>query len=294
MLDKIGLDLPRDDGSLFGAIANTMDEVWCDFEVGSLAPDKALWSSWAEFCETVKHKRRFFFHATGKDDYDSYTPASLLSSIAHFSESTGLLKEWPVGTRLWRARPDIAKRERAVALDFGPPPVEYALQSNRMNPAGIPLLYLASSPMTALKEIRSVAAKLGLWRTTRPLRILDLTNLPSVPSMFSNIDRTQALTLKFLHSFASDIMQPVDRDQRVHIDYLPSQVITEFIRDYPFEHGVVNGIAYGSTVHSRGWNVALFLGPVELGLAEPTRWEKSQPSLAFERSVWKSARTANH
>ena len=43
--------------------------------------------------------------------------------------------------------------------------------------------------------------------------------------MFSDVSRTQALTLRFLHNFAADIMQPVDRDQRVHIDYLPSQVV---------------------------------------------------------------------
>ena len=109
--------------------------------------------------------------------------------------------------------------------------------------------------------------------------------------MFSDVSRTQALTLRFLHNFAADIMQPVDRDQRVHIDYLPSQVVTEFIRDFPFNTGAVDGIAYGSTIHRRGWNVALFLGPVDLGLAEP-KWgaPSPKPRLAFERSVWQRAR----
>lgn len=292
MLFRIELDLPRDSGRLYNAIANTMtDEVWCEFDVGALAPDRALWNSWEAFCETVKHERRFFFHATGKDDYDSFTPASLLSSIASFCESSGLLKEIPIGARLWRARPDLEKGKRAVVQDFGPPPVEKALQSNRMNPAGIPMLYLASSPTTALKETRSIEAKVGLWRTSVPLKILDLRCLPRVPGMFSDVSRTHALTLKFLHNFASDIMQPVDRDQRPHVDYLPSQVVTEFIRDYPFGKGAVDGIAYGSTVHRRGWNVALFLGPVDLGLAEP-KWgaPSPKPRLAFERAVWQRAR----
>ncbi|BDB27316.1 hypothetical protein CTP10_R47210 [Cupriavidus sp. P-10] len=287
MLEKINLVLPRDDGTLFDSIARTMmDEVWCDFDVGALDPDEALWTSWQSFCETVKHERRFFFHATGRDDQDSLSPASLLSHIATVSENIGLITEIPAGTKFWRARPDIAKGQRVSAAQFGPPPVEHALQSNRMNPAGIPMLYLASSIATALRETRVAAAKVGLWRAIRPLRVLDLRTLPPTPGMFSDAARMPALTLSFLHDFAADIMKPVARDRHVHVDYLPSQVVTEFVRDYRFDGGVVDGIAYGSTVHRRGWNMALFLGPVDLGLADPMWGRKSRPSLAFERAVW--------
>lgn len=289
MLDKIGLSLPRDNGDLHDAIVGTMmDEVWCEFDWLALEPDEALRSSWQRFCDTVKHKRRFFFHSTGRDDHDSYTPASLLSSIARISEGIGLVKELEVGTSLWRARPDLPKRGRVGASDFGPPPVEHALQSNRMNPPGIPMLYLASTATTALKETRTTESKIGLWRTTRPLRILDLRRLPPVPGMFSEEGRNYSLSLDFLYDFAEDIMTPVARDNRVHIDYLPSQVVTEFIRDYPFDDGKVDGIAYGSTVHVRGWNVALFLGPLDLGIAEPSWGTASPPGLVFVRAEWAS------
>lgn len=287
MLEKIDLMLPRDDGSLFAAIAQSItDEAWCDFDVGALEIDHSLWSSWEQFCATVKHKRRFFFHATGTDDQDSFTPASLLNHIASVSEKIGLIREVPAATGLWRARTDILKGKRVAASDFGPPPVEHALQSNRMNPSGIPMLYLASTVETALKETKTGEAKVGLWRTTRPLRVLDLRALPPVPGMFSDAGRTPALTLSFLHDFAADIMKPIARDNRVHVDYLPSQVITEFMRDYPFEGGVVDGITYGSTVHRRGWNLALFLGPIDLGLAMPAWGPKPSPSLTFERALW--------
>jgi hypothetical protein len=287
ILEKMSLELPRDDGTLFDSIAQTMvDEVWCDFDSGALDLDDALWTSWQRFCETVKHERRFFFHATGRDDQDSLSPASLLSHIAAVGENIGLIKEIPAGTGFWRARTDISKGKRVGAADFGPPPVEHTLQSNRMNPAGIPMLYLASTIATALKETKTVTAKVGLWRATRPLRVLDLRTLPPAPGMFSDADRTPALTLSFLHDFAADIMKPVARDQHVHVDYLPSQVVTEFVRDYQFEGGVVDGIAYASTVHRRGWNIALFLGPLDLGLAEPTWGPKSPPSLTFERARW--------
>ena len=288
MLDTIELGLPRDtNGWLHSEIVGRMqEEPWCDFDVGALELDHALWSSWEAFCETVKHKRRFFFHATGRDDQDSLTPASLLKSIATASEELGLIAEFPVGLELWRARSDLSKGRRVGPSDFGPPPVEYALQSNRMNPAGIPMLYLASTKTTALKETRSTSAKLGLWRAARPLRILDLRSLPPVPGMFSDATRSSALTLRFLHDFADDIMRPVDRSTHVDINYLPSQVVTEFMRDHAFEGGQLDGIAYGSTVSSRGWNVALFMGQIEMGLEIPPMGPVPSPVFTFVKSLW--------
>lgn len=106
--------------------------------------------------------------------------------------------------------------------------------------------------------------------------------------MTNGLHRVPCLSLNFLYDFAKDIMTPVARDSRVHIDYLPSQVVTEFIRDYPFSDGKVDGIAYGSTVHVRGWNVALFLGPIDLGIAEPLWGTASPPSLTFVRAEWAS------
>jgi hypothetical protein len=288
MLDKVGLSLPRDyDGSLFWSIAGAMtQEPWCDYDVGALDLDDALWSSWESFCKTVKHKRRFFFHTSGRDDLDSFTPASLLNRIARASEALGLVVELPAGLGLWRARPDIPKGRRAKASDFGPPPIEFALQSNRMNPAGIPMLYLASTSTTALRETRTTQAKVGLWRSNRPIRILDLRTLPPVPGFFSEESRIEALTLRFLHDFANDIMKPVERNNQVHIDYLPSQVVTEFMRDFGFSEGAIDGVAYGSTVHRRGWNVAFFLGPIDLGLASREWGITPPPAFTFEKSNW--------
>ncbi|WP_353558222.1 HEPN-associated N-terminal domain-containing protein [Paraburkholderia terrae] len=287
LTDEVGLTLPRDyKGTLFHALIREItDEVWCEYNWLTLDHDVALRTSWERFCETVKYKRRFFFHNDGTDDRDSYTAASLLDAIARISQSLGLVRELTPGIRLWRARPDIGRGRRVTATDFGPPPVECALQSNRMNPPGIPMLYLASSASTALSETRATEARIGQWQVVRSLRILDLRRLPDVPGLFAAVTRNQRLGLRFLRRFADDIMVPVERDQRVHVDYLPSQVITEFIRDYPFEGGRVDGIAYGSTVHHAGWNVALFTDPVELGLAKPSWGKTPDPSLRFARSL---------
>lgn len=287
LVEEVGLTLPRDKKDrLFHAILGQLtDETWCEYDWLTLDHDVALQTSWERFCETVKHKRRFFFHADGTDDRDSFTASSLLETIARISQNLGLVRELGMGTRLWRARPDIAWRHRVSAADFGPPPAQFSLQSNRMNPPGIPMLYLASTVQTALKETRAKEARVGQWEALRALRVLDLRQLPDRLGYFSDVERNHRLALTFLHQFANDIMKPVARDQRVHVDYLPSQVVTEFIRDYDFEGGRVEGIAYGSTVHRSGWNVALFIGPVEIGLDKP-RWGPTPPqALRFQKAV---------
>lgn len=288
--DQAGVDLPRDhDGRLFYALLQGItDEVWCDYDWLSLDEDVALRTSWERFCATVKHERRFFFHATGQTDRDSLTPEDLLKSIASIAESLGLVHEIPLGTRLWRARVDLPRRMKHSAADFGPPPAELALQSNRMNPPGIPMLYLASTATTAIREARSIRAHVGSWLARRRLRVLDLRKVPDIPGIFSTASRKERLAIRFLHHFQADIVRPVERDSRIHIDYLPSQVVTEFIRDFDFRAGKADGIAYRSVV-SNGWNLALFADPSNLGLATKDPWEdKEDVWMEFEGATRKS------
>lgn len=282
LVDEVGLELPRDrrDRLLYAVISHLRDEVWCEYDWLTLDADEALKLGWNRFCDVVKHKKRFFFHNEGIDDRDSYSPKSLLKAIASSCEDLGLMGQIPVGTVLWRARSDLRKGIRHFAEDFGPPPLSHALQSNRMNPPGIPMLYLASDVPTALKETRAKAGHVGRWKLLQPLCILDLRSLPDVPGIFSDNGRSERLTLRFLHQFADDIVQPVARDQRTHIEYLPSQVVTEYLRDYKFKSSRIDGIAYASTVNPRGWNLALFSSRLELGLVAPAWYEQQVKQIA--------------
>ncbi|MDA5342854.1 RES family NAD+ phosphorylase [Stenotrophomonas maltophilia] len=218
----------------------------------------------------IKYERRFFFHDAEEDGYDSYAPLSLLQVVADLGDKAGLISTLGVGTKLWRVGVD--RRGSAKAADFGPPPPERTLQSNRMNPPGIPMMYLASDVQTALQETRQATARVGRWLVARTLRILDLRTLPHVPGYFSDAERSYSLGILFMRSFCHSIMQPVERDERNNIDYLPSQVATEFFRNFDFTDGRIDGIAYGSTV-STGWNVVLFAGREDVGIAsdDPAR-----------------------
>ena len=154
-----------------------------------------------------------------------------------------------------------------------------------MNPPGIPMLYLASSKKTALKETRAEQGRLGQWSCLRALRVLDLRQLPEMPGYFSDATRRERLTLNFLYHFSADIMIPVIRDKYIHIDYLPSQVVTEYLRDFSFDDGKIDGIAYESTIHPCGWNVVLFCDPVDLHLEEPDWGPRPPQWLGFKGAI---------
>src|ERR1017187_8666041 len=57
------------------------------------------------------------------------------------------------------------------------------------------------------------------------LRVVDLTRIPNVPSIFEDGPRE---SLRFLRHFAKDVSQPFTPDKELHIEYAPSQVFSEY------------------------------------------------------------------
>ena len=264
--DKIELSLPRDKhDDLFSALANGVgDEEWCAWDWLTLDYDEDVETAWRQFCAVIQHERRFFFALDKRkedeaDEPGIHTATELLVELARLFEAHGLLKTLPLGTELYRARPCEPQKGYSTARDLGPPPAHLALQANRMNPPGIPMFYAADSEAVAIQETRSqCVVSVGRFRTERDLRILDLINLPPIPGRFSGAERRERLGLIALHAFARKITQPVDGTDHVHIDYIPSQVVTEFIRDQKFTGGKLDGIRYSSARDVSGRNVVLF------------------------------------
>src|SRR5581483_10529406 len=87
--------------------------------------------------------------------------------------------------------------------DLGPPPQELALQSNRMSPLGIAMLYASDNAETALRETVSDSGTyvVGEFRTRRDAIILDLTQLLPVPSIFELATDQAAYTARRSRSF---------------------------------------------------------------------------------------------
>lgn len=141
--------------------------------------------------------------------------------------------------------------------EMGAPPKRVA-SHGRANPAGIPYLYLGSTPETSVCEIRphtGERACLAAFRTPEGLKLVDLRRSKKLVSPFL-LEDAQSITrmrsdLPFLERLGDELTRPVV-PQSAAIDYTPSQYVCEFIKKSGY-HGVV----YRSSV-SNGINLALF------------------------------------
>jgi hypothetical protein len=88
--------------------------------------------------------------------------------------------------------------------------------------------------------------------------VLDLTRLPASPSLFDVERRQRRGDLTFLNSFVREVSKPVRRDGTEHIDYVPTQILCEYIR-HGFADGEIAGILFRSTMSPEGTVTALFV-----------------------------------
>lgn len=243
---------------------------WMSREAADENPMERLTYSWEAFKHLVKHEMRYFFASmrTGRGGPDDLTAMQLLHAVSDIGENTP--EVWPVRcpSPIYRARMARSKAEASQWLnpaDLGPPPAELAAAS-RMSPAGISIFYGATDRTTAIAEAGSHTAfryvVTGEFRPTREISLIDLTNLPDLPSIFDAAERKRYFVLRFMQRFIEDITLPVELDGREHIDYVPTQVFTEYFRHaFPSR---VDGLMFPST-QGPGNNVVLFFGPNACG-----------------------------
>jgi hypothetical protein len=243
-----------------------MDIAWCERNYFRLNPQQALSAGWEEFCATVKHQSRYVFLVEDgpveDDDYDGVPVSRMLERLGELIEREGLLCPSPAGTPWARARRTSPGEVFASAGALGTTPVEYATQPNRMSPSGIPMFYGASDEATALTETvpDGEPATVAIFKTTTELLLLKLSDLPALPSIFDIDQLPRWYALRFLQEFAKDLSKPIQRDGREHIEYVPTQIVTEFFRRV-FRNGAgtkLGGIIYPSSV-CEGESAVLFV-----------------------------------
>lgn len=267
----IGLDLPNDDGSLFQDIAAALpDCVWCRDDPLVSSRDEAIANSWRSFCQIICHQRRFFFmqHETPDLDRDieqahaAYTVPELLEALIDYAEQAGLFTRVPPGTTYVRcqSKPDSAAPAFAPER-MASPPIALAVQTNRMSPPGISMFYGAETAETALAEIASETGRFarGDFRLLREAVLLDLRTAPPVPSLFDQGRAEERPFALFMREFVSDFRKPIADTDRKHVDYVPTQVVTEYIRSVARSGGLpIDGILYSSTKAEGKTAVVLF------------------------------------
>jgi hypothetical protein len=278
--DEIGLSLPNDDdGRLLDILVECFgDQFWCERDPYALRPDEQLIGSWEKFCDFIKHARRYFFlqqsdkESLGSQEY--LTPSELLRFIGETVTEHELVKVLPPGSLIYRARHLQPDKPLSSPYDFGPPSVDKAIRSNRMSPAGIVMFYGSRDAETAIAEIDddlTLGVAVGTFKFTRQAAILDLTTLPRRFGFFeqqSDSSTVNRYALDFLHNFVKSLAAKVEPGEREHIDYVPTQVVTEWFRT-AFRHAgsPLDGILYRSAQRPGGKSAVLFANKHDLVLS---------------------------
>lgn len=255
---------------LYDEICKALSEQeWCKVDPHGLRPHERLYYDWERFSEQIKHEVRYlFFRVRKTEQFDiegRELPFEILYVLGKFVKELGLIKTLPAGTDIYRTRVHRKADKFTSIAQLGPPNPKDAKYSNRMSPAGIPMFYGSQNRKTAIAEIlpRNNKTKSYVtvvkFTTIRPFKILDITNLPDVPSLFDSHRRHQRTPIKFLKSFLEYLSKPIKNDGREHYDYAPTQVVTEYFRHifHDEEDERIKGIAYPSSVSS-GKSYVLF------------------------------------
>ena len=251
------------------ALTDSIDDngwVERDYYIGDKS-QRLRWG-WDSFKYVTKHQTRYLFLKSKADDGSSVPPSQMLDEIgAVIASDLGdfdFVKILKQDIDLIRIRIAPVAVERAA--DIGSPPEEFAIQANRMSPAGVPMFYGAYQLDTAKAETldpgqhEGQIMSIGTFRAVRDLQVLDLANLPDIPSVFDVENHYLIHPLRFLHAFAEDIAKPIERDGREHIEYVPTQIVTEYFRRVfrgP-DKASLDGIIYRSARHVGGNAFVLF------------------------------------
>jgi hypothetical protein len=198
-------------------------------------------------------------------DSEYLAPSDLLRFISETVNEHGLVSKLSKGSLVYRARQQEARQVLRSPYDFGPPSVERAIKPNRMSPAGIVMFYGSNEPETAIAEVDdnpALGIAVGTFRTMREATILDLTRLPKRLGFFEQQSETSEVNryaLEFLHRFVGSLAAKVQPDGREHIEYVPTQVVTEWFRS-AFRHRrkPIDGIRYVSSQRAGGKSLVLF------------------------------------
>jgi len=228
------------------------------------AEDDWFGRGWENFCDELKHQRRFFL------DQSSHVLDEIFGPI--------LREEWPPGSairtigphsdhsHIFRARPANGRGEQQKIYSqrkrqLGAPPPGIA-GSGRMNAAGISVFYGSFDLDTCVAELRTPVGGLaivGRFEILRPLRVLDLTRLEADPERLSYFNQHYAERMAyaaFMRGFHAEIRRAVIPGRET-LDYLPTQVIAEYL--WSKAEPPIDGVVFGSAqIVDSANNIVLF------------------------------------
>lgn len=256
LMFEVGLECHAD---LWDDIVSSINQdKWVKRDFFNQTPYLIFKYAWTDFVDLVKYSSRYVFlnHLPSEEDrdlnnYDSINPIKILKIIQDGIIDHNLISCLKPGAKIYRARFHLPSERPQSAKELGTPPQNMSTLSNRMSPAGIPMFYGAINKKTAARETWSKqiidhTLTIGEFTPTRSLKMVDLTKIPKNIDYFSYDYRTRHL-IYFLNDFLKDFIKPITRDGREHIEYVPTQVVTEFLKLTPIANcRPFDGIIYPS------------------------------------------------
>ena len=258
------LELFSNDSLLTDFINAFSDRMFCPSNPYGLTESKAFASGWQRFIAHVKHQTRYYFLADpaaqrdGEDwPHNGMSASEVPAYLGEAVRALELVCEIGMEKPFFRARLSGRGETYTGAGQLGTVPVEDATAANRMSPAGIAMFYGADDERTAIAEVYDESkdnegtskASVGTFRPSRPLRLVDVSGHISLPSLFDGATRHLREKVRLLRDFAGAIAQPIEKDRLEHIDYAPTQIVTEYFRHvFPAgEASHIDGVMYQSS-----------------------------------------------
>jgi hypothetical protein len=248
------------------------DDLWVRRNAFTLEEDDYLMDSWEFFSKILKEQIRFVFFKTRVDRHDPISmatgptdPSMILNDIGKLIDGLSMYKTYRKSKplQLFRARVHSKKETITDCTEIASPPHEKAA-ANRFSAAGISMFYGSADRKTALLEVKKnynpkdciTSARFTIKQT---VTFIDLTNLPTI-SIFDEKKNEHYDTIAFLHRFIEIISEPLLRDHSEHIDYVPTQVVTEYLRHiFPDQFDKdIHGIKYNSAINGKICYVLFF------------------------------------
>jgi hypothetical protein len=255
LFDNCNSSVPK---SLVEDITSAMPlNEWAEIDGIRTTKSEYLTNSWDAFCHIVKHERRYFFDVDLSDkiilnlyqDEVELAPQELLQHVLDLLRNQGRIRTMPKGWKLKRCRAKDPTTPSFDAVGMGPPPYDLATQPNRMSPAGVSMFYGSTEIEVCLREIASEAGHFacGTFEVDREIHLIDLTGEIKIPSIFDEkLNKDRPLWI-FIKHFLQDFRKPILKDGREHIEYVPTQVVSEYFRCSQVEGvGPISGVIYDS------------------------------------------------
>ena len=275
VLDEMELELTEDDqhkknNELYNDLTMPINQDQWTLRGGlsGRQPGDNYVGGWKRFTKQVKHNSRYVFSIIKykRDDEDIIVPSKILPEILNFIKDNKMVHEIKKGKIFYRARAYATNESvKNTAEDLGAPKARYSV-TNRMSPAGIPMFYGAIDRETALKEIRAIKnknrhVKIAKFKLLEDISIVNF-NKPPEFCFFDEKNKGIDIDIKvFLHYFVNEIARPIIKDGHEHVDYVPSQIVTEYLKYkcVDSQNKRIKGVFYPSSLKTKGICCALFI-----------------------------------